>query len=126
MSGDWRRALVRADEDLEAAAELVRSGHYAQAGSRAYFAAFTAASAALLVLGESRSKHSGVLSAFNELLVKGGQIDEDVGRMLRWLFDLRNRADYRWSPLSDEEASEALDGARRFVSAVRMWIEPKQ
>jgi uncharacterized protein (UPF0332 family) len=126
VSGDWQRAIARADEDLEAAAELVRSGHYAQAGSRAYFAAFTAASAALLRLGESRSKHSGVLSAFNELLVKPGEIDEGIARTLRWLFDVRNRADYRWTPLTSEEASAALDGARRFVAAVRKWIEPKQ
>jgi uncharacterized protein (UPF0332 family) len=123
VTDEWLRALARADEDLEAAAALVRSGHYAQAGSRAYFAAFTAASAALLRLDQSRSKHSGVLSAFNELLVRRGPIDEDVGRTLRWLFDLRNRADYRWSPLTKEEASEALEGARRFVAAVRRWIE---
>lgn len=101
----------------------MRSGHYAQAGSRAYFAAFTAASGALLRLGQSRSKHSGVLAAFNELLVRRGPIDADVGRTLRWLFDLRNRADYRWSPLTNEEASEAVNGARRFVAEVRRWIE---
>jgi uncharacterized protein (UPF0332 family) len=112
VTDDWLRALARADEDLEAAAALVRSGHYAQTGSRAYFAAFTAASAALLRLDQSRSKHTGVLSAFNELLVRRGPIDEDVGRTLRWLFDLRNRADYRLDEGGGERGSRRCTGFR--------------
>ncbi|CAN5670153.1 hypothetical protein BH20ACT23_BH20ACT23_18460 [soil metagenome] len=126
MTHEWQRALDRAEEDLEAVAELLRSRHYAQSGSRAYFAAFTAAAAALLRLGESRSKHSGVLSGFNELLVKPGEVEASAGRTLRWLFDLRNRADYRWSPLTEEEATEALDGARHFVAVVNLWIEKRE
>ncbi|MGH2698669.1 MAG: HEPN domain-containing protein [Actinomycetota bacterium] len=125
MTQGWERALARAADDLEAASELVGSGHFAQAGSRAYFAAFTAASGALLLLDETRSKHSGVLSAFNEFLVKKGDFDETVARGLRWLFDLRNRADYRWDPLTEEEAQEALKTARTFVAAVQAWTRSK-
>ena len=104
MTAGWEKALERADDDLEAASQLFRSGHFAQACSRAYFAAFTSASGALLRLGETRSKHAGILQ-------------------LRWLFDLRNRADYQWDPLTKEEAGEALAGARRCVGAVRVWMD---
>lgn len=123
MTAGWEKALERADDDLEAASQLFRSGHFAQACSRAYFAAFTSASGALLRLGETRSKHAGILSAFNEFLVKRGDFDPEVAKQLRWLFDLRNRADYQWDPLTKEEAGEALATARRFVGAVRVWMD---
>jgi uncharacterized protein (UPF0332 family) len=68
---------------LAAARLLAGKGFEAQAVSRAYFAAFFAAEAALLALGETRSKHSGVVSAFVHLLVRGGQLEEEIGRLLR-------------------------------------------
>jgi uncharacterized protein (UPF0332 family) len=50
--------LRRAHEELRAARVLRDAKLPAQAVSRAYFAAFYAAEAALLRLGETRSKHS--------------------------------------------------------------------
>ena len=71
MSKDRGEALIaRGDTELLAARHLEEAGFSAQATSRAYYAAFYAAEAALLSLGETRSKHSGVISAFGLLVVK--------------------------------------------------------
>jgi len=61
--------LVRSRQELAAARLLASGGFPAQAISRAYFAAFFAAEEALVTLGETRSKHSGVVSAFGRLLI---------------------------------------------------------
>jgi uncharacterized protein (UPF0332 family) len=53
-----------------------------------------AAEAALLTLGETRSKHSGVVAAFGRVVVKEGGFDPALGAELRRLLELRNAADY--------------------------------
>jgi uncharacterized protein (UPF0332 family) len=99
-------SLSRSRTEVDAARLLATSGFHAQAVSRAYYAAFYAAEAALMVVGVSRSKHSGVLSAVGRQLVRDGDLPADVGRTLHTLFDLRN----------------AVDDAERVVSAVGEWF----
>jgi uncharacterized protein (UPF0332 family) len=125
MSLDWNRALDRARDDIDAAKALLASKHPSQACSRAYFAAFYAATAALSVLGETRTKHSGVLSAFNDKVGRAENFDPKAARALGWLFDLRNTADYRWDPVADSDAEEAIKRATSFLDAVVEWIESR-
>jgi uncharacterized protein len=113
----------RCREELAAAWLLADNGFEAQAVSGAYFAAFFAAEAAMLALGETRSKHSGVISAFVRLLVRSGQLDEETGRLLRSLFERRNEADYAPVDVPLEEADAAIRDAERVVSAVETWLE---
>jgi uncharacterized protein (UPF0332 family) len=80
----------RSDREIAAARLLASAGFTAQAVSRAYFAAFFAAEEALLALGETRSKHAGVLSAFARRVVREGGLEEATGRLLRSLFERRN------------------------------------
>lgn len=123
MTAKEPNALARSRQELDAARVLIREGFGEQAISRAYFAAFFAAEAALLVLGETRSKHSGVISAFGNRVVREGGLDETVGRLLRSLFERRNQADYGSASLTIEEAEVALRDAEQFVDAVAGWIE---
>lgn len=117
-----RVGLERCWEELAAARLLAGKGFEAQAVSRAYFAAFFAAEAALMALGETRSKHAGVVSAFVHLLIRGGQLDEEIGRLLRSLFERRNEADYSPVDVPAEEADAAIRDAERVVSAVKTWL----
>jgi hypothetical protein len=118
-----RRALDRALEDLEAARHLADGGFPTQAVSRAYYAAFHAAEAALLALGETRSKHAGVLAAFGRLVVREGGFDEKVGRLPRSLFERRNEADYPGVPVPPERSEVAIRDAERFLRTVESWLE---
>ncbi len=72
MTGKRSRELDRADQEVGAARALTEGGFTSQAVSRAYYAAFYAAEAALLAVGETRSKHGGVISAFGKYVVQGG------------------------------------------------------
>ncbi len=114
--------MKRSREELEAARLLVSGGFYVQAVSRAYYAAFYAAEEALLALGETRSKHSGVLAAFERFAVREGGIDPAVGRLLRSLFRRRNEADYGTAPASELDGDEAVRDAERVVDAVESWL----
>jgi len=117
-----RAGLARCREELAAARLLADKGFTAPAVSHAYFAAFFAAETALLALGETRSKHSGVISAFVRLLVRRGQLDEESGRLLRSLFERRNQADSSPVDVPLEEAHAAISDAERVVGAVERWL----
>ena len=114
--------MKRSHQELEAARLLASSGFYVQAVSRAYYAAFYAAEEALLALGETRSKHSGVLAAFESLVVREGGVDPAIGRLLRSLFRRRNEADYGAVPASQKEAEQATGDAERVLDAVESWL----
>jgi uncharacterized protein (UPF0332 family) len=114
--------LTRSRRELEAARYLAAGGFAAQAISRAYYAAFYAAEEALLALRETRSKHSGVVAAFEKLVVREGGVDPAIGRLLRSLFRRRNEADYGAVPASPDEADEATSDAQRVVDAVESWL----
>ena len=121
MSGD-RGELDRAHEELAAARHLAAGGFSAQAISRAYYAAFYAAEASLQRLGETRSKHAGVIAAFVQLLVRTGRIDAEAGKLLRSLFDRRSGADHDWiDPPSPSDAEQAINDADRVVRSVEAW-----
>jgi uncharacterized protein (UPF0332 family) len=115
-------ALARSRQEIEAARLLVGGGFAAQAISRAYYAAFFAAEQALATLGESRSRHSGVISTFARLLVRERGLDEEAGRVLRSLFEQRNSADYDEAPPSKDDAERAIGDAERFVDSVESWL----
>jgi uncharacterized protein len=114
--------VPRSREEIEAARLLAGGGFFAQASSRAYYAAFYAAEEALSRVGQSGSTHSGVISAFGRFVVRGGGLDAEYGRILRMLFEGRSRADYDAEPVPPEEANARIADAERFVDAVEDWL----
>lgn len=119
-------ALTRSRREIEAARLLVEGDFGAQAVSRAYYAAFYAAEQALGSLGESRSKHSGVIAAFGRLVVREGGLEEEIGRILRSLFEQRNDVDYGEAVASRADAELAMRDAQRFVDAVEAWLTGRE
>jgi uncharacterized protein (UPF0332 family) len=115
-------ALSRSRQEIAAARLLADGDFAAQAISRAYYAAFYAAEQALASLGESRSKHSGVIAAFGQLVIREGGLDEEIGRVLRSLFEQRNNVDYGGAVASRADAEHAIRAAERFVEAVESWL----
>ncbi|HSF85141.1 MAG TPA: HEPN domain-containing protein [Acidimicrobiia bacterium] len=117
--------MARGFEEIAAAKVLAREGFAAQAVSRCYYAAFYAAEAALLSLGESRSKHAGVISAFGQLVIKGEGVDERAGRLFRSLYDRRSHADYDLGPVPQEVADQAIEDAETVVGIIGNWLEQR-
>lgn len=115
--------LQRARTELDAARTLAKGGFAAQAIVHAYYAAFFAAEGALLALGETRSKHAGVISGFGQLVVKPGGVERAIGSILRQLFELRNGAVYDAAEIAGDVASSAIADAERFLRAVEEWLQ---
>ncbi|MBI3250102.1 MAG: HEPN domain-containing protein [Deltaproteobacteria bacterium] len=89
------------------------------AASRAYYAAFYAVSALFALRGKTFSKHAAVRAAVHRDLVKAGDWLKERGEDYSLLFKLRDIGDYGGGiHVSDEEASEALEAARRILQAV--------
>jgi uncharacterized protein (UPF0332 family) len=118
--------IADARDEIGAVRALSAAGFARQAYSRAYYAAFYAAEAALLVLGETRSKHSGVIAAFGRFVVKDGGLDPDVGRLLSRLFAARNMADYDWPGEREDPVGDPASDAERFVDGVEAWIAQRR
>jgi uncharacterized protein (UPF0332 family) len=116
-----RYRMQQATESLDEARFLLNGGKSARSVvNRAYYAMFYAVLALLVYEAYSSSKHSGVLSYFNRHFIKGEIFDKSLGLALNKAFELRQRVDYREQvELIQEQASQILDQADRFVEAVK-------
>jgi uncharacterized protein (UPF0332 family) len=116
--------LAKSEAALASAASEHAAGRFDFALNRAYYAAFYAASAALIQRGKRFVKHSGLRGAVHRELVHAGLIDAEVGRVFDRLFEARQRADYLdLVDVEGPEAAAAIEAARGFVAAMRRLAE---
>ena len=116
--------LERADDSMQVARDLLEKSHFDVAASRAYYAAFYAASALLLGKDIDPSKHSGVISAIHREFVKTGKLAVAQGKNLNWLFELRGVGDYGVIVhVTEGEAIRAVKVAEDFLVAVKRLLE---
>jgi len=95
--------------------------------SRAYYAAFYAATAALLCEELEFSKHSGVIAFIHREFVKTGRLDKRHGKNLNWLFELRGVGDYGATVhVSRRDAERAIKVAEEFLSAMEALIDEEK
>src|SRR5690606_7326135 len=85
-----------------------------------YYAAFYAATAALLHEGEAFKSHSGVVGAFHRVFVRTGRLDAEHGKALNRLFELRGIGDYgELLHVPEGEATQAIQDAEGIIAQVR-------
>lgn len=115
--------LQRARDALQQAGDNLNLGYYDLATSRAYYAMFYATNALLASKGISRSKHSGVHSAFGEYFVKAGLIETEYAKTLGHAFDSRLDSDYDMTFTAERTlAEEVLRDAQRFVERAERYL----
>ena len=85
--------IERARKYLKSAEMLTDEQDYESSVSRAYYAMFYAAEAALLTKGLSFSSHKAVISAFGEHFVKSDIFPREMGRELNRAFAKRHLGD---------------------------------
>jgi uncharacterized protein (UPF0332 family) len=116
--------LDHAMRDIDVATKNLELGYFHVTISRAYYAMFYAASALLASKNITRSRHSGVLSAFGENFVRTGEIEPEYARMLGNAFDSRLDSDYDVTFVPDHSmAEEVLKDAGSFVERIRRYFE---
>lgn len=114
----------RAETSIQAAKELALGGYYDFVASRAYYAAFYAATALLLSEELEFGKHSGVIASVHQRFVKTGRLDKQHGKDLNWLFELRGIGDYGITMhVAQQDAEKALETAENFLRTTKSLIQ---
>jgi uncharacterized protein (UPF0332 family) len=116
--------IERARTALQQSRDNLNLSYYDVASSRAYYAMFYAATALLLSQGISRSKHSGVHSAFGQHFVKSGLFEPEYSQMLVNAFRLRLDSDYEITPTSTKASAEnILHDAEKFLERAKVYLQ---
>ncbi len=115
--------LNGAHEALRSAQHSLDGEFYGTAINRAYYAFFHAATALLLTLDLTRSKHSGVMGVFRKRFVKPGIFSVQDSKAYGRAFQLRNITDYRMVGRADKDkAHTTVENARRFVGHCETYL----
>jgi len=116
--------IEKAQRALEGARVLLSVRDTEGACSRAYYAIFDAAHAALMAAGIETTAaaiktHNGLLAVFSKELVQTKRVDADLNKALNQVQQLRMIADYTAEPPAEEKAQWAVEQAEAFVTAMR-------
>jgi uncharacterized protein (UPF0332 family) len=115
--------LELAENKLDHARQIFEIGLYDDAVSRAYYAMFYAARAALLTKGLDIRKHSSTAAKFSELFVATGDVEREYVRYLSQAQGARELSDYApFVKTSREGALEILEAAEAFIFRVKELI----
>ena len=121
---DPKTWLDLAEIKLGHARQIFDIGLFNDAVSRAYYAMFYAAKAALLSKGLDLRRHSASIAKFRELFVVTGQVEAEYLHFLGQAQSARERSDYApFAPISREGAEEILHAAERFIGKVKNLID---
>ena len=77
----------------------------------------------LASIGISRSKHSGLVSAFRQYFIKTGKIEAEYGDIIGVSFEARQESDYELIPYIDYElALQRWEDAKKFVHRMGLYL----
>jgi uncharacterized protein (UPF0332 family) len=121
--------MCKAEQSLKAAQVLLDSGFGDDACSRAYYAMFDAARAALTasnapVQTETIRTHSGMIAMFNLHVIKPGILPKFAARTLGHAQQARLIADYDGEFINQLDAVQTVAWAVEFLDAVRAAFDP--
>lgn len=123
MKKETHLLLQKAKRSLTAARVLFKKGDYDFAASRGYYAMFYAAEAALLEMGKTFSKHSGVISGFYHEFVATNMVPQQLHQHLHEAFEDRSTGDYGFvDPFPQEDAEQILVRAKDFITAMEKMV----
>ena len=113
----------RAKEELQTAELLLRNENFRSSINRSYYSIFHAIRAVNALDGFDSSKHSGVISHFNQEYVKTGVFDKKSSKIIRNASELREQADYEdFYEATQEDAVDVFEQASDFISAVEIYL----
>jgi len=121
------KILGKAQRMLLAAQGALEDGFFETAASRAYYTAFHAIQALLKSVGQTYSRHTGVIGAFHRDFIKTGIFPDDFGKALTRLVKHRDIGDYSYIwELDPKKVREDVSRAREILGAVRRYLQGHQ
>jgi len=116
--------LEKAVERLRVAEKLFRDGDYEDAVSRAYYAMYHAARAALSTVNVFPKTHEGVVSEFGRKFVLTGVFPKELGINLANAKAARETYEYSvMATVGKSEAEAILSNGQRFVNAIKKRLK---
>ena len=119
-----REEMKKAAHSLQAAQKLIEANLMDDAVSRAYYAVFHSARAALKIKGIETMTHQGLISQFALHLVKPGLLETEYGDILRQEKEDRETGDYEpFTSFGLDEAEKLVKDAEKFVVRIKKFLE---
>lgn len=116
--------LRKAQKFLRSAAVLIELEDFDSTASRAYFAMFYAAQAALLQETQALSSKQGIRSSFIDRFVDKGPLPERAGEVLQRASELQEMGDFAYDfAVSASDAEFILSEAEAFVNSLENLIK---
>lgn len=118
--------VLHAYDCLKEAEILLNADEYRGTANRAYYAAFHALRAVLILDNFDSKKHSGIIAKFRELYLKTELFDKEMSNEISSLFRVRSASDYDdFYIVSKQEAVEQLQNARHIVNTISDYLKNK-
>ncbi len=122
-----REEMKKAEHSLKAAQKLIEENLADDAISRAYYAVFHSARAALKVRGIETSTHQGLITQFALHLVKPGLLEAEYGDILRQEKEDRETGDYEsFTTFGLDEAEKLVKDAEKFVVRIQKFLKDSE
>ena len=116
--------MEKAFKRLHVAERLLRDDEYEDAVSRAYYAMYHAAKAALATVNVFPKTHEGVVSEFGKKLVLAGTFPKELGKNLADAKAARETYEYSVTATTDKkEAETVLLNAQKFVKTIEKYLK---
>ena len=113
-------------EALNDAKLMYDNERYKNALNRAYYSIFHAIRAVNALDGYDSSKHSGVISYFNQNYVKENIFPKELSKIIRLASENREKADYLdFFIASKNEAEKQIHRAEEFIEYIRAYLSQK-
>jgi uncharacterized protein (UPF0332 family) len=123
MTASVQDLLEKARQSLNAAHDLLKNGYPDFSASRSYYTMFYLATALLERENLSFSKHSGVISAFGQTIVRAGSVPTEFHRWLISAQQLRITGDYgEPNSVNAEQATQQIERAEQFMQVVEKLL----
>lgn len=123
------KLLARAKTTMRSARMLLETRDTNSAVSRAYYAMFDAARAALDEIDPrliETKTHATLIRRFGKHVVEGRGFDRSLGRAFSQTEDVRVTADYDLEPVDGATARKSVELAAKFVTAVEQFLGQKK
>ena len=123
-----RNALVilrfqRAKETIFETKGNMQLGYWRIAANRLYYACYYAASALLIKHQITTHSHAGVLNQLGLYFVSKGIINNEIGKTIKQLFNLRQTGDYDdWVVITEDKIAPLIAPAEEFINEMEKLI----
>ena len=121
------KARINHSKDcLKEAEILLSAGEYKGAANRAYYAAFHAMRAMLILDEFDSKKHSGIIAKFREFYLKTDLFDKEFSESISSLFRVRTASDYDdFYVVSKNDAIAQYEKAKKISTLIENYLYTK-